>query len=422
MQITSDKACEHAKTTKRQEDFPVEGTEPGLVLRVTSDGHKTWSVRYRRQSDGKRRRLSLGVYPSVGLKEARKRARTALADVTRGGDPAEAKQQRRAADSVRGLGAQWIEHKRRQGRAASYLKRSEERLAKLPKNFLELKGCDVRRADVTAALDAAANRGAKFETNRQQALISAVLKWAVSDGLLEHDPSHGIKRRFDEEARERVFTDAELKAFWNGIATAPASPGAKIAMRLCFVLGQRPKEIAHMRKDKLALDELHPTMTIEKALSKNRRMANVIPLPCLAVDLMRTAVKLAADSPWLFPRPDGDGPIDPHAFAKIVHRARDPETGAVFGIKDAQLYDSKKTLATFLGNKGHPDQFIGLLFGHLTAKTGTVTGKHYNHAVYLKQKREMIEAWAQHLEAVLGIERPVASNVVPMRADAGKSA
>ena len=45
--------------------------------------------------------------------------------------------------------------------------------------------------------------------------------WAVSDGMLEHDPSQGIKRRFDEEARGRVFTGAELRTFWNGIARQP---------------------------------------------------------------------------------------------------------------------------------------------------------------------------------------------------------
>lgn len=50
----------------------------------------------------------------------------------------------------------------------------------------------------------------------------------------------------------------------------------------------------------------------------------------------------------------------------------------------------------------YPDQFIGLLFNHLTAKAGTVTGKHYNHARYLQQKREMIELWARHLETVIG--------------------
>jgi integrase len=271
--------------------------------------------------------------------------------------------------------------------------------------------------NITAALDAGAKRGAKTETNRQQALISAIFKWAVSEGLLEDDPSRGIKRRFDEEARDRVFTDSEVRAFWFGLDTASCSEATKIAMRLCFVLGQRPKEIAHLRKDRLALDALRPTATISKEIAKNRT-EHVVPLPKLAVDLLRKAVALTPGK-WVFPRPDGDGPIDPHSFAVVIYRARDPNTGAVFGIEDAQLYDAKKTIATFLGNEGHPDQFIGLLFNHLTAKGGTVTGKHYNHSIYMNQKLGMIERWAGHLESILGIAtNTTASKVVAIQSKA----
>src|SRR5262249_22367623 len=279
------------------------------------------------------------------------------------------------------------------------------------------KAVNVALVNITAALDAVAKRGAKTETNRQQALVSAVFKWAVSEGLLQDDPSRGIKRRFKEEARERDFTDDELRAFWFGIDTVPCAQATRIAMRLCFVLGQRPKEIAHLRQNELALDALHPTATISKENAKNRTK-HVVPLPRLAVDLLREAVALAPDSKWVFPRPDGQGPIDPHSFAVAIYRARDEKTGTVFGIHGAQLYDAKRTIATFLGDQGHPDQFIGLLFNHLTAKSGTMTGKHYNHSIYMNQKRTMIEQWASHLGSVLGIAPSTpasADTVVPMR-------
>jgi integrase len=281
------------------------------------------------------------------------------------------------------------------------MKRSEERVAILPESFRAMKACDVKRLDITTTLDAIAKRGAKIETNRQQALISAVFKWAVSEGCLDDDPTRGIKRRFDEEPRQRVLKDEEVRDFWYGLGAAHGSEAAKLAMRLCFVLGQRPREIAHLRRDKISLDDPHPTAIILKETAKNRT-EHVVPLPSLAVSLLREALALSSDNKWVFPNPTGTGPIDPHAFANIVCRARDRKSGAVFGIVDAQLYDAKKTIATFLGNAGHSDQLIGLLFNHLTAKSGTVTGRHYNHASYLKQKREMIERWAHHLETVLG--------------------
>ena len=182
------------------------------------------------------------------------------------------------------------------------------------------------------------------------------------------------------------------------------SAGAKIAMRLCFVLGQRPNELVRLRQANIALDEPLPSATIEKAVSKNRT-THVLPLPKLAIELLRSAVQIAGPGEWVFPSPGGERPIEAHALTVIVHRARDRNTGELFGMKDVQLYDAKKTIATFLGNAGHPDQFIGLLFNHLTAKSGSVTGRHYNHATYMKTKRQLVEQWSRHLESVLGIKR-----------------
>lgn len=433
--IANDKDCFHAAALKgKQADCPVKGTA-GLSLRVTSDGRKTWTLRYRRAADGKQRRFTLGTYPALPLKDARQRARQALNAVADGKDPAGEKQDRRAGDTFEGLARQWIEFKRRQDRADSYLVRSELRLKNIPAWFCELKFSDIQRVNVTAALDEIAKRGAKTETNRYQALISAVLKWAMSEGLLDRDASAGVRRRFEEAPRERVLSDDETRKLWNGLGSIRASESARIAMKLCLVLGQRPKEIATFRKDRLALDALHPTATVERTTSKNRVEHNV-PLPKLAVELLQQACGLYPHSAFVFPDRAGmvldhrargisaqrvgrhepkraDAPLNPNRFSKIVERAR-AKDGSLFGIADVQLYDSKKTVATFLGNAGFPDQFIGLLFNHLTAKGGTVTGKHYNHARYMQQKREMIELWAQHLEGVIGVERDQATNVVPL--------
>ncbi len=72
----------------------------GLYLEVSPAGGKWWRLKYR--FDGKEKRLSLGVYPDVSLKDARDRrdaSRKLLAD---GIDPSE---NRRAMKSARADGA-----------------------------------------------------------------------------------------------------------------------------------------------------------------------------------------------------------------------------------------------------------------------------------------------------------------------------
>ena len=73
---------------------------PGLALRVTPQGAKTWSLRYRIEGGrrGRMRRLTLGAYPSVTLVDARKAARKAIGKIAAtGADPAAAKQAARLA-------------------------------------------------------------------------------------------------------------------------------------------------------------------------------------------------------------------------------------------------------------------------------------------------------------------------------------
>ena len=67
-------------------DAAVEGLE--LELRVSPNGAKTWAFRYRRTSDGARRRVTIGRFPDKSLDDARQRARELRAEVGRGADPA----------------------------------------------------------------------------------------------------------------------------------------------------------------------------------------------------------------------------------------------------------------------------------------------------------------------------------------------
>lgn len=62
----------------------------GLGLEVQPTGSKWWRLRYR--FDGKEKMLSLGVYPDVGLKEARERRDKARQDVAQGNRTATSRQ------------------------------------------------------------------------------------------------------------------------------------------------------------------------------------------------------------------------------------------------------------------------------------------------------------------------------------------
>ena len=77
------------------------GSDTGFNIQV-SKGSKSFCLRYTCPITGKRRFLTLGTYPDTPLSEARKRCRSAKAEIQGGADPAE-EQIRRASEEALAL-------------------------------------------------------------------------------------------------------------------------------------------------------------------------------------------------------------------------------------------------------------------------------------------------------------------------------
>jgi hypothetical protein len=100
---------------------------PGLVLRITPQGVKTWAVRYRHR--GRSQQVTLAATTVLTLADARERARTLLHDVSAGADPATEKQNGRRAKTVGNLADlyidQWAKPNKRSWKADDNLLRTK---------------------------------------------------------------------------------------------------------------------------------------------------------------------------------------------------------------------------------------------------------------------------------------------------------
>ena len=108
----TDTAIKNAKPQKKQ--VKLFGTE-GLFLLVTPNGGKWWRLKYRFQ--GKEKLLSLGVYPEISLKEARRRRDEARALVAQKIDPRDKRKEEKAvietqegekANTFRSVATEWL--------------------------------------------------------------------------------------------------------------------------------------------------------------------------------------------------------------------------------------------------------------------------------------------------------------------------
>ena len=131
---------------------------PGLILRVTPNGVKSWAYLYRRQSDKRRRRVTLGKFPAMGLKEARVAAAGHLKGIAAGADPAHQTQEVKKIDTVDQLLDRYIKD---QGGNSSWAREVERIFKKDVRPVIGgYKINKVSRPDIVNILNAVKDRGA----------------------------------------------------------------------------------------------------------------------------------------------------------------------------------------------------------------------------------------------------------------------
>ena len=375
----------------------VDGHTRGLVLRVTPAGAKSWAVLYRRQSDGRKRRYTVGSYPEFSLEQARTEALDVIARVARGDDPAAKVQHRKQAHTFEQLADVWV---RRHGRPNKSPRTLYDDGLMLKNEVLPaigaMKAEEVKKRDVIQIIDAVADRGARYRSNRVFALVRSIYRWAVAEDLVSIDPTRGIRPRTVERPRERVLTDKEIVQFWRALDESPMTTAVATILRLALVTGQRIGEVAGMSRDEIDLSSANPMWTQSGARRKNRELTRV-PLSPLATALIKEAMVTSADSAFVFASPTGSGPMSAHAATRALARARPS-----LEVDHFRVHDLRRTVATGMAALGINPHTISLVLDHVSVTKGTVTGAVYVKYSFDREKRAALEAWADHLSRLLG--------------------
>lgn len=363
----------------------------GLALMVTDKGAKTfYSVRWH-PTKGKTEHFRLGRYPDLTVARARELAGKDRAAVADGKDPVrdrrEARREYQDGITVRELADAFLELH------AKVKKRSwRQDYRRIKGQIIPAwgfrKADEIRRRDVIALLDAIVARGAEVEANRTLALVRKLFNWANERDLLEGNPCLGVRAPGEETARERVLSDDEIRAVWNGCARL--SPAMCAIFRLRLVTAQRGAEIAAMAWEHVDLKEA--TWWIPPEAHKGKR-GHLVPLSPMATEILQG---IKQSGPWVFAG-RGNGS---HVVA--LGKAGD-DLVAASGV-EFHPHDLRRTASTGMAAAGVEEWKISKVLGHAAGpdvRTATVTGR-YNRYDYLTEKREALDRWALHLAAILG--------------------
>jgi integrase len=395
---------ETVKAKDRREEYR-DTDAKGLILRVTPGGIKTWAVIY---SHGrKKRRLTLGEFPAIKLAKARELALDAIARVAQGQDPQGQKLAERRgrldALSFSKLADAWLEkHARVKLKPTAVIEYERLIEVDLRQSIGEMAAGLITKQDVILKVrDKIAGRGARVHADRVVGMVSRIYSWAVDEEYVDTNPAYKVRKAVaGPSVRDRVLTRKEIGLFWNGLDNAEMSEPLRLIFQLALLTGQRRSEVAGMRKREINHDDKLWTLPGDRiengkkihGRTKNRR-DHVVPLTEPAIAVVLEAIALSGDSEFVFPSPVCDGRVG-HINGEAVSMAMRRNRTKAFGVPDMRTHDLRRTLRTFLGEHGIPDEVADRVLNH--ARPG-VGNQHYNHAKMLPQVRAALELWAEHV-------------------------
>lgn len=251
-------------------------------VRVGRGGRKAFFVIYRLR--GKRRRLTLGNFPVVGVDSAKQRALEALELAASGRDPKFEFSRRTLAPRVSDFVPIFIEGCRQRGLSERTIEEYARMLRRevLP-TFGEAMLQDVKEEELRKLVESvAAGRGSLIMANRLRSVLRSLFAAARRQGIVKENPAARIGAPAVEGGAQRYLELEQLRTLWNA-AEKQLEP-RRSALKLLLLTAQRPGDVLAMQWDDLDVD----AWMLRRARKGQTRFFEV-PLPQIALALLREA-------------------------------------------------------------------------------------------------------------------------------------
>ena len=388
----TDTACKKAVCPEGRASVRL-ADEKSLYLEVTAAGGKYWRWKYRHA--GKEKRLALGVYPEVTLAQAREGRDSARRTLGAGSDPGQLKRDAKLASAVHQantfevVARLWWEHWRH-GKSTRH---ADYAIKRLETDAFPALGArpvaSITAKDLTRMAKTVQDRGAVDLAHRVLQMSGQVMRYAVAHDLIERNPATDVKpsdtlksRRKENYAR---LDEKELPELLRRIEAYQGGPYTRLAMQLMALTFVRTTELIAARWEEFDLAAAEWRIPPERMKMKT---PHIVPLSPQAVEVLRVLHTLSGGRVLLFPgERDHDKPMSNNTILKALER---------MGYKGRMTGHGFRGIAsTILHEQGYAHHAIELQLAHQQRDAVSAA---YNHALYLKERRVMMHAWADHLD------------------------
>lgn len=423
----SDVAVRQAKATGKPYTL---GDIDGLSLAVSDQGSRSWHFRY--SWAGKQKRMSLGTYPEVSLREARALRDQARALLAKGVNPKLDRKHKRQAVRLadehifKAVFLQWVEHRKlelKEGRNStlSQILRIFERdvLPSLGKTPIY----DIRRTDLLDVVAKIEQRKAFTTAEKVRTWFNQLFRFALvivpgletnpaSDLDVVALPSPPVTHNPFLRLPQVPELLQKLRLYRGAITT-------QLGIRLLLLTGVRTGELRLATPDQFDLEQglwIIPPEVVKQLQNdmrkKNKRAQEIppyiVPLSLQAIEIVRYLLDdlKPAQRYLLSHRSDLKKRISENTLNGALKR---------MGYKDLLTgHGIRATISTALHEVGYPKPWVEAQLSHSDPNQVSAA---YNHAMYVEPRRRMMQDWADRLDLLEQGEVMAASAHLTIRID-----
>lgn len=365
----------------------------GLYLLVKPNGGKYWRLKYR--VAGKEKLLALGVYPEVTLADARAKREDAKRGIAGGIDPMEAKREEKIAretqlnNTFKDIALEWHSSKLKKW-SAGYASDILEAFNKDVFPYIGKKPiAEIKPLELLNVLRRIEGRGATEKAKKVRQRCGEVFRYAIVTGRAEYNSAPDLTSAMQghESNHYPFLTAKELPDFFKALSSYSGSALVVMAARLLIITGLRTGELRGALWDEIDFNKA--IWEIPASRMKMRR-PHIVPLSDQALSLIGKIREITGNYPLMFPgRNDPRKTMSEASINQVFKRIG--YAGRVTG------HGFRHTMSTILHEQGYNTAWIETQLAHVDKNSIRGT---YNHAQYLDGRREMLQWYADYMDAL----------------------
>ncbi|HCI5670352.1 TPA: tyrosine-type recombinase/integrase, partial [Klebsiella pneumoniae] len=366
------------------------GDGQGLSLLIEPNGSKSWRFRYRYA--GKPKMISLGVYPTITLADARSRRDDARKLVAEGKNPSEVRKEQKIAlkteseNAFEKIATEWHQMKSAKW-SAGY---ASDIMEAFQNDIFPYVGTrpigEIKPLELLNVLRKIEKRGALEKMRKVRQRCSEVFRYAIATGRAEFNPAADLSSALEvHQSNHFPFLKAdELPGFLRALDSYTGSRLVQIATKLLMITGVRTIELRAALWSEFDLGNAIWEIPAERM---KMRRSHLVPLSTQALDLLNELKIMTGNYRYVFPgRNDPNKPMSEASINQVIKRIG--YGGKVTG------HGFRHTLSTILHEEGYSTAWIEMQLAH--TDKNKIRGT-YNHAYYLDKRREMMNWYSNYI-------------------------